>query len=331
MKVEVRIPTYRRPVLLQRALESLQAQTHLNWVARVFDDSPSREAQAVCEKLMDSRIIYEPNPVNLGICLNIDRAFGTPPLSGSAFLCVLEDDNYLLEDYLKDNISALLFSQRDVLLRNQRIEEMRTPEMPGPLRDGTMFDSQYCDGVISQSDFLASFFFSTGANNSSLFWRSDADLCFSTVRYLKDVVSQERLRSLCIDRDIVIAMKPLVVWRDNREETLRPMLNTALKWRLEQIRLAADERAIYRALFKYLSDMGCVDRIFQALDQRNKHCERVLWRVGIQVPAQHRRLSTVDRTIICMKRRLARVVSLLIFYEPHISFDLDRKRLKEKP
>ena len=331
MKVEVRIPTYKRTVLLRRALESLRAQTHVDWIARVFDDSPSREAQQICQILADGRIMYEPNPTNLGICKNIDRSFSIVPLPGSEFLCVLEDDNYYMPDCLRANVAALNARGHDVLLRNQRIELMKIRDEPGELTERTTYDHQYQEGAIDHADLFASFFFSTGANNSSIFWRANVGLDFSTVDYLDDVVSQERLRTLCIDRNILIGMDPLIIWRDNGDESLRPKLKSRTEWRVGQIRYAADERAIYAGLYTFLRNSGYDESIFTALDSRAVECERVLWRVGVPVPARHRRLPSGVVARLSMKRRLARLACLLLGYGPRISIDPNRRRLTAAP
>jgi glycosyltransferase involved in cell wall biosynthesis len=42
---EVRIPTYKRPDLLKRALSNLRKQTYDNWQAIAFDDSPEQEVK----------------------------------------------------------------------------------------------------------------------------------------------------------------------------------------------------------------------------------------------------------------------------------------------
>ena len=69
-RCEVRVPTYRRPELLERCLKSLIAQTHENWRAIVLDDSPEREGEAVLaaaaisiSHFLKSRWLAAPTPV----------------------------------------------------------------------------------------------------------------------------------------------------------------------------------------------------------------------------------------------------------------------------
>lgn len=304
--VEVRTPTFRRTSLLRRALESLRAQTHREWICRVLDDDPAGSAEAICRSMADDRIKYEPNGSNLGIGANIDRAFSLAPLPGSSFLCVLEDDNYYLPDNLRKNVSRIEEYGLDILLRNQIIENMTTRDKPGQLSKRTSFDRQYNSEVLSHDRLFSSFFYSTGANNASLFWRANSGLTFSTLNYLDDPVSQERLRTLCIDRDVIIDMEPLIVWRDNGEESLRPKLPNRLRWTIAQIRAAADERCIYRALFTYLEGRGLTDLIYQTTrGEFTAAQERVLLRVGISVPHRYRRTPWRTRVSLSLKRGLA--------------------------
>lgn len=68
---EVRIPAYKRPDLLRRALSSLVVQSYPNWQAIVLDDSPDKEALNVIRSFEDDRILYKPNEKNLGVLKNI--------------------------------------------------------------------------------------------------------------------------------------------------------------------------------------------------------------------------------------------------------------------
>ncbi len=327
--VEIRVPTFRRPNLLRRALESLKAQVHSHWVCRVLDDDPDCSARTVCGAVDDSRIHYEPNGKNLGICRNLDQAFSLPPLQGTDFLCVLEDDNYYMSSNLQQNIVTLDRVGLDVLLRNQRIEHMHNTDSPGELSAGTSFDGQYCDGILPHDGLFATFFYSTGANNSSLFWRANTGLNFSTIHYLDDPVSQERLRTLCIDRDVVIGLEPLIVWRDNGVESLRPKLNGWINWRLAQIKASAHERAIYRALDTYLAEVGAWNLAF-APDAGDFTAarERVFVRCGLPVPISARRLALTDRMSLHAKRILAESTWMAIGVTPRLSIDANKRRLK---
>src|SRR5438876_1081588 len=93
--VEVRVPTYRRPRLLRRALDSLVAQGYKDWRCIVFDDSPDREAEWVCNGLADPRIVYVSNNKRLGAGPNLDQCFRKRAYCAGDLFCVLEDDNYL--------------------------------------------------------------------------------------------------------------------------------------------------------------------------------------------------------------------------------------------
>jgi hypothetical protein len=278
----------------------------------VLDDEPgSAEAQSVCAKLRDPRIIYRPNQANLGVGANIDAAFSRPALRGATHACVLEDDNYYLPDFLAANLALMTKHQVDIVLRNQLIE------LPNAQNEGekvglrTTYDNQYVDGIATREELWSTFFFSTAANNSSLFWRLGCGLCFSTGKLTDDPVFQERLRTLRIDRPVCIAMEPKVVWRDNGPESTRPRASGVF-WFLAQVRAACREQELYCRLYEHLSEKDATHIIWSSRFRNiDADCERVFRRVGIDPPLPSH-LSATDRAILSAKRELARMVGLLV-------------------
>jgi hypothetical protein len=87
------MPTYRRPDLLRRAAQSLQAQTVRDWNVVVLDDSPGQEGRAVIESLNDPRFVYRPNARNLGAASNLDQAFQTRSYTGAPFCSTSSADS----------------------------------------------------------------------------------------------------------------------------------------------------------------------------------------------------------------------------------------------
>jgi glycosyltransferase involved in cell wall biosynthesis len=303
--VEIRTPTFRRPKLLRRALESLIQQNHPRWCCRVFDDDPaSDDAKRVCMELNDQRILYESNDSNLGVGGNIDKAFSQPPLPGSTHCCVLEDDNYYLPDLLASNLRIMANNDVDILLRNHLIEVPDT----GKVGPRTMYNGQYVEGIALREEFWGTFFYSTGVANAGLFWRLRRGISFSTVRMSDDPIFQERLRTLCLDRPLYIAMDPLVVWRDNRGESTRPsgrLFNML-------VRAVARERELYHALYGYIRKHRLESYVwesrFRCFDAK---CERVFRRVGISPPVPTQ-LKSSTRMSLHIKRELAKTASLFI-------------------
>jgi len=326
--VEVRTPTFRRPNLLRRALTSLIEQSHSNWICRVFDDCPEYSAKSVCRGLNDNRIMYEPNSMNIGISRNIDKSFSIEPTFNTHYICVLEDDNYYFNEKIEKDIIQIKSYNSDILIRNQIVERLVERDMPGTLTNKTIFDGVYNDGLLLHTRLFASFFYSPGATNSSLFWRAGKSIDFSTLAFSSDPVVQERMRTLCIDRDVVVAEEPLVVWRDNGAESLRPKLRSQLRWRLAQIGAAAEERVIYRALYSYLQEINAECHIFNPpVGGFTADKERVFARVGIAVPEQHRKMTFADRLSVTLKRLTAQSASVLLPEGRPIKIDPNTHRL----
>jgi glycosyltransferase involved in cell wall biosynthesis len=326
-QVEVRMPTYRRPELLERALRSLLGQTYLNWRCIVLDDEPGGgRARDLCSNLNDRRIIYQLNERNLGVGTNIDAAFSRSPLPGSTHACVLEDDNYYLPDFITANLAVMAEQHVDVILRNQLMEVPTSPNAAGIIASNTIYEGQYLEGIISQEELWATFFFSAGASNSSLFWRLDRGLCFSTRRYSDDPAFQERLRTLCIDRPVYVAMEPMVVWRNNGPETTRPKLR-GFSWWLAHIRSLCRQRALYRQLYDDLRRRGVLENVWHnRFREIDAVCERVFWKVGIRPPIPSR-FSRGERALLIAKGELSRSIGLFVA-EP-VKYRIGRLRVEE--
>jgi glycosyltransferase involved in cell wall biosynthesis len=211
--VEIRIPTYKRPLLLQRNLQSLINQTHSNWVAIVFDDSHDREAKEVVDKINDERIFYLPNQRNLGCSQNIDQAFSSKAYSRGRFACVIEDDNWVLPKYLEENIKEILLSKLRILLRNQVIHiEFDSGEnvATGKTTRGQVFGDD--NAILSPLMVHAAMFFGTGLSNGGIFWEINPEIDFAVGSPSPNSQMQEYLRSLKLNENIFYAADPLAVF-----------------------------------------------------------------------------------------------------------------------
>jgi hypothetical protein len=206
MLCEIRVPTYRRPDCLRRALRGLIEQTHRDWVAVVMDDSPDGEGEAIVRDLGDRRIEYRRNGRQLGAAGNLDQGFATGPMRGGTYACVLEDDNWLEPACLEENIRALQQSDGPILLRDQRVWD-------GCLfSDRTTLGALYREGRIEPMALHARLFFGLGAANGALFWRTGARSRMQVGPMVTDTVLQEHCRTLQIQEPVWFAAEPLCVW-----------------------------------------------------------------------------------------------------------------------
>lgn len=278
----------------------------------MLDDSvDSSDAEAVCESFDDVRIVYTKNKTNLGAGANIDQAFSITSNPESKFACVLEDDNAYLPDLLESNVEIVRRYSVDIVLRNQFIETPNFRLGTSHVGPATTYDKQYVCGIATQAELWGSFFYSTAANNSSLFWRLGCELDFSTLAMSIDPVFQERLRTLCIDRPVYIAMEPKIVWRDNGEESTRPR-SVGWRWHLAQLKAADRERALYRRLYRWLKERELTHHVWQSRFRPvDAHAERVFHRVGIGVPIRSG-ISRPAKVAITMKRCFAEIVSNVV-------------------
>ncbi len=90
--VSICTPTYQRPLLLERALRSVLAQTCQKFEIVITDNSEDEESAAVVRRLNDPRIRYYRNGQNIGNINNIQKV---ATLAQGNYLVVLMDDDLL--------------------------------------------------------------------------------------------------------------------------------------------------------------------------------------------------------------------------------------------
>src|SRR5229473_1661021 len=100
------IPTYRRPQLLRRAIESALDQTRPDGKVAVYDDASPDETEAVVRDIAarDSRVTYHRHESNLGLVGNFRFALervDTP------FFSILSNDDMLLPHMYEAGLGAL--------------------------------------------------------------------------------------------------------------------------------------------------------------------------------------------------------------------------------
>jgi hypothetical protein len=100
------IPTYRRPLLLRRAVESALAQEDAALAVRVFDNASGDGTRQMIESIgsRDPRLEYVCHAENIGAAANFEcavRSITTP------FFSILSDDDYLLPDFYRNALKDL--------------------------------------------------------------------------------------------------------------------------------------------------------------------------------------------------------------------------------
>jgi glycosyltransferase involved in cell wall biosynthesis len=98
------IPTFRRPVLLRRAIESVLAQSYSDFKLCVYDNASGDETEAVVAAYAqrDARVVYFKNGQNIGAVNNMIR--GVEGVT-TPFYSLLNDDDFLLPGFF-ENVMA---------------------------------------------------------------------------------------------------------------------------------------------------------------------------------------------------------------------------------
>lgn len=217
--VQVRTPTYRRPEMLRRALCSLLAQSWSNWVADVFDDDPDQSGRLVCDELADDRIRYHHNAPQKFASKNIDSCFTAANPNDADYFCVVEDDNFLLPEFMTENIRLCRDAGVEIVLRNQLIEHLSGAADAHLSVDGVL-DYLFVDGRYEPDQFRMSLLIGIGVSNGGLFWSREATSELE-IGFQCTATMQEYMRTFSIREPIYVAMQPLAVWAENAEQTTR--------------------------------------------------------------------------------------------------------------
>lgn len=258
-QVEIRIPTYKRPDYLKRAIHSLLKQTHKNWKAIILDDSPEGEGFEVVNSFSDDRLAYKQNSENLGGAENIDQAFRRQPFfDGSEFASILEDDNWFYPELLMRNIEDMNVNKVSIMLRNQQTwlqEEDEEPEETDRTTRGKWFQER----IYQPEELHAFLLFHEGISNGGLFWRINLESNMVVGPTVEDPGLQEFLRTLQISEPLYFASEPLCAWAKMPDSLVTRFISKGRTYSLGKL-------AIMRHVYKFYG-ASIVERAHQiALD-----------------------------------------------------------------
>lgn len=200
--VEVRMPTYNRPDWLDRAIGSLLNQSHQDWRAIVLDDANSSETKAQVAAYSDDRMCYHANGVNLGVTKALSKAFRPEPFfEGTAFACVLEDDNFWHPSFIESNLKRTIRENVDICASEVNVLFGTKPQ---ELRDANVKLMQPIlsdfTGIVGRRERLVSALLGCGIPNSTYFWRLHCGVDLSVPHVSVNQFSQEKLRAALLDR-----------------------------------------------------------------------------------------------------------------------------------
>jgi glycosyltransferase involved in cell wall biosynthesis len=102
--VTIILTVYRRTDYIREALESALAQTYSATEIVVADDSDSAAIAQICSNYPDKRVLYRPNPVNLGVTKSVGNAISR---ANGEYVAILNDDDVWEPEFLASLVSRL--------------------------------------------------------------------------------------------------------------------------------------------------------------------------------------------------------------------------------
>jgi glycosyltransferase involved in cell wall biosynthesis len=303
---EIRVPTFRRPKLLERALISILHQTYAAWRCIVFDDCPDGSARSVVTNIKDSRIAYFQNPKRLGAIGNIDRSFHSRAICGGQYAFVLEDDNYLLPIHIENAMNILQKSKAKVVFSNQFCEQVDVPGEPGRVTNEKTLNWMYSEGLFDPKDLLPALLFSHGFTNGAAFWRTDCLSEFQIGEATKRPGIQETMRLLRLREPVYVSLLPTSVWRwndirdsfVNTQSSRRNVLKSALS-KLEYISERKEKLNCIRMVVRQVGLRHILDYVRLNPERPLEKIERSLLLCGYNEKLTARR--PLDRVELLLK------------------------------
>jgi len=137
MKYSIITPTYKRPELLKRCVDSLFLQEHNDWEMIIVNDSPDFDYDNI-EKylsgLSEQRIRYFKNTENMGV--NFSRNYALKNISvRSDYIIFLDDDDFFFNDSLVNIENILKENKYDWLVTNRAFENRRLVKIRNDTRE----------------------------------------------------------------------------------------------------------------------------------------------------------------------------------------------------
>ena len=105
-KVSIGLPVYNGENYVAEAIESVLAQTFVDFELVIVDNASTDRTQEICEyyEAKDPRVSYYRNSVNLGAAGNFNRAF---ELSSAKYFKWLAHDDVIAQDFLEKCVEVL--------------------------------------------------------------------------------------------------------------------------------------------------------------------------------------------------------------------------------
>ncbi|MDE3090296.1 MAG: glycosyltransferase family 2 protein [Chloroflexota bacterium] len=218
------IPTYRRPHLLRRAIQSILNQTYSYFQVCVYDDASGDETSALVAEFVhnDARVKYYCHDKNIGMMANFKYAVESVTTPYFSLLC---DDDLLLPTFYQTALAcfeqhpnAAFVSTAVLVMDSQGVLIDASPTMPSGFYhppDGLLAMIKHSKAMFTGTLYRKDVIDKIGAHDQGLGGASDVDLDLRIAAHFPCVV--------CAEPGAVVSVHPSstsiqarfdFVWRD---------------------------------------------------------------------------------------------------------------------
>ena len=153
-KVTIAIPTYNRSRLLKICLQSALMQDYPDYRILVLDNASTDDTEQAVRSFTDSRVSYIRNESNIGFFRNANRAI---EINTSPYLLVLQDDDVILPNFVRESVLALekypraAFSStaNGFIDAEGRPVPVKAADVSDPIPEGIMSGLDFLHGIVA--------------------------------------------------------------------------------------------------------------------------------------------------------------------------------------
>jgi len=135
-KVSIVIPTYKRPHLIGRAIQSILNQTYQDFEIIIIDDSPNDRTEKIVKSFNDVRIKYTRNEIRAGFIRAKNQGVKEASKK-SRYVAFLDDDDEYLPLFLEKTIKELEENNNIVMVNTAAVMKSQNGKMIKKISCGT--------------------------------------------------------------------------------------------------------------------------------------------------------------------------------------------------
>lgn len=148
--VGIYIPTFNRGKYIKQTVKTLLNQTHKNICITVVDNASVDDTEEIVRSIIDSRINYIKNEINIGAINNFNKCIDISLANNDQFMCIFHSEDLYSKEIVEKELRLILKSDDiGVVFSNLRFVDENNNDLP------RVFEKRYdTDIILSEQDLI---------------------------------------------------------------------------------------------------------------------------------------------------------------------------------